>query len=149
MQTTERREDAVARSRDINARGVLLFALWLGVSAIAISAAMFGLFRWLESRERSSERPLPPAIAASLRRTPPEPRLEAYPLRPRQRLRADEEAVLTSYGWVDKTGGVVRIPIDRAMELLIERGLPPSKPMAAAAPMPVPGAPPPIAGGAR
>ena len=31
-------------------------------------------------------------------------------------LRQGEAEKLTSYGWVDKEGGVVRIPIDDAME---------------------------------
>jgi hypothetical protein len=142
MHNTERTGDPVARGRDVNIRGVFLFAFWLAVGSIAISAAMWGLFRFLARQERSSQPPLAPAIAVSLKRTPPEPRLEPYPLLPRQRLRAEEEAVLGSYGWVDKPGGVVRIPIERAMEVLVQRGLPPSKPMAAPAPMPLPGAPP-------
>jgi hypothetical protein len=41
-----------------------------------------------------------------------------------RRLRAADEAILNSYGWVDEEAGVVRIPIDRAMELTLERGLP-------------------------
>ena len=32
--------------------------------------------------------------------------------------------MLGSYGWVDKNAGVVRIPIDAAMKLTLERGLP-------------------------
>ena len=32
--------------------------------------------------------------------------------------------MLGSYGWVDSDGGVVRMPIDRAVELVLERGLP-------------------------
>jgi cytochrome c oxidase cbb3-type subunit III len=39
-------------------------------------------------------------------------------------MRATEDAVLHSYGWVDQAAGIVRIPIERAMELLAERGLP-------------------------
>ena len=39
-------------------------------------------------------------------------------------LRATEDASLTTYGWVDRDTGVVRIPIERAMDLLAERGLP-------------------------
>ncbi len=38
--------------------------------------------------------------------------------------RAQEHEVLTTYGWMDKNAGVVRIPIERAKDLLIERGLP-------------------------
>ena len=35
-----------------------------------------------------------------------------------------ENEVLGSYDWVDQKNGVVRIPIDRAMDLLAQRGLP-------------------------
>lgn len=41
-----------------------------------------------------------------------------------KQLRATENAILTTYGWVDRPNGVVRIPIDRAMEILLQRGLP-------------------------
>lgn len=39
-------------------------------------------------------------------------------------LRATEEAALTTYGWVDRPNGIVHIPIDRAMDLILQRGLP-------------------------
>ena len=35
-----------------------------------------------------------------------------------------EERTLYSYGWVDERAGIVRIPIERAMDLLVQRGLP-------------------------
>jgi hypothetical protein len=38
--------------------------------------------------------------------------------------RMQEEQTLNSYGWVDHSAGVVHIPIDRAMQLLAQRGLP-------------------------
>ena len=41
-----------------------------------------------------------------------------------KQLRATEDAILTTYGWVDRKGGIVRIPIDRAIDLLAQRGLP-------------------------
>ena len=39
-------------------------------------------------------------------------------------LRAHEHDVLTTYGWADKNTGAIRIPIERAKDLIIERGLP-------------------------
>ena len=39
-------------------------------------------------------------------------------------IRANEDRILYSYGWSDEKAGTVRIPIERAMELLVERGLP-------------------------
>jgi hypothetical protein len=37
-------------------------------------------------------------------------------------LRREEDAILTSYGWVDRQAGVVRIPIDVAMKQVLEEG---------------------------
>ncbi|MCL6508251.1 MAG: hypothetical protein K6T59_14635, partial [Bryobacteraceae bacterium] len=55
---------------------------------------------------------------------PPAPRLQVDPATDLENLRKAEAAVLNSYGWVDRKAGIVRIPIDRAMEVLAERGLP-------------------------
>jgi hypothetical protein len=149
MRTTERSDvnaaDPVARGRDVNIRAVFQFGFWLAAGVVAVTLAMLGLYRLLEKKDRASDTPLSPIVAANLARTPPEPRLEPYPLAPGQRLRAEEDAALTSYAWVDKQAGVARIPIDRAIEILAARGLPPSKPMPpAAAPLPTPPAPPPV-----
>jgi len=150
MRTTERPDagDPVARGRDVNIRAVLRFGFWLGVGVVAVTLAMLALLRVLEVRDRASDKVLSASVAANLARTPPEPRLEPLPLAPGQRLRAEEDAILTSYAWVDQKAGFARIPIDRALEILVQRGLPPSKPMPPAAePMaaPAPAAP----GGAR
>ena len=40
------------------------------------------------------------------------------------RFREREEAELNTYGWINRTSGVVRIPIARAMDLLLAHGLP-------------------------
>lgn len=65
------------------------------------------------------------------RQTPDRPALigPAPPLAvtPRDDLRAfrrEEDTALNSYGWVDRGAGIVRIPIDRAMDLVVRRGLP-------------------------
>jgi len=58
--------------------------------------------------------------------------------------RAQAEARLNSYGWVDKEAGVVRIPLDRAMALVIETGLPVGIP-ATETPTPTPTEVPPTA----
>jgi hypothetical protein len=55
---------------------------------------------------------------------PPEPRLQIDPRRDLDRLRADEDKLLTTYGWTDRDHAVARIPIDRAMDLTAERGIP-------------------------
>ena len=59
-------------------------------------------------------------------------------IRDLQSLRTAEEALATSYGWVNREAGTVRIPVARAMELLLERGLP-VPPKAGPAPVAKPG----------
>jgi hypothetical protein len=59
----------------------------------------------------------------------PQPQLQETELQDLKTMRAEEERVLHSYAWVDPEANVVRIPIDRAIDLLAERGLP-SRPQA-------------------
>jgi hypothetical protein len=128
MDPTKSSSDAGHETSDVSIRGIVGFGVGLGVATVLILAAMYGLFRVLQVREaRRVDVRVPPMVAASLRRTPPEPRLEPNPLAPRLKMRAQEDAVLTTYGWVDRSGGVARIPIERAEELLVQRGLPPAK----------------------
>ena len=122
---------------DVSIGPIVKFGIGLAVATVVISVALWGLFELLEAREARRGGPLPPLAAAGLRRTPPEPRLEPDALLPRRRMVAQENAALTTYGWVDRDAGIVRIPIERAMELLVERGLPPSKPLAVSTPVPL------------
>ena len=54
----------------------------------------------------------------------PEPRLEDDERTEINDFRYQQDETLSSYGWVDQNTGVVRIPIDRAMQLIVQRGLP-------------------------
>lgn len=63
-----------------------------------------------------------PAFAAA--EQPPEPRLQVDPTTEIDTLRTAVDARLSSYGWVDRQSGIVRLPLDRAMALTAERGLP-------------------------
>jgi hypothetical protein len=61
----------------------------------------------------------------SRRRTvePPPPRLQLDQPRELARFRAEEDRQLHTYYWVEKERGIVHIPIGRAMQLLVERGI--------------------------
>ncbi len=54
----------------------------------------------------------------------PEPALQVAPGLALEALRKSEAIELNSAAWIDRERGVVRIPIDRAIELLSKRGLP-------------------------
>ncbi len=106
--------------RDVNVKGLLAFGAVL-CTVIALTAlGMDRLFRHYASSQ-------PPGLApreAPALELPPEPRLEIDMHADLNQLRAHEDQVLHSYGWVDRKNGTVRIPIDRAMELILRQGLP-------------------------
>ena len=109
---------------DVNIRGILGFGAGLIVVAVVVHLLIYVLFGYFNSRERVQGPAEYPLAAAQGNRQPPEPRLQTDPRQDLADMRAKEQDQLTSYGWVDKNAGVVRIPIDAAMKLTLERGLP-------------------------
>jgi hypothetical protein len=109
---------------DVNISAILGFGAGLIVVAAVIHLLIFVLFGYFNGRERLQAPPEYPLAAAQGDRQPPEPRLQTDPRQDLADLRAREQDQLTSYGWVDRNAGVVRIPIDAAMKLVLERGLP-------------------------
>ncbi len=113
---------AISRD-DINLRGVVVTALVLLAVGILAQIAMWLLFDYFAMREAAKTPRLYP-LASIETRLPPQPRVQANPAEDMKALRLDSESLLTSYGWVNQKAGIVRIPIDRAMSLVVERGLP-------------------------
>ena len=78
--------------------------------------------------ESEAKRADPPQSPLAVNELPPPPRLEVDPGADLARLRRGEEKTLTSYGWIDQQQASRRqLPIERAIELLAERGLPQPK----------------------
>ena len=109
---------------DVDIRGILTFAAVLIVFAAVVHLVIFVLFRFFEAQEARQGPPEFPLAVTQEQRLPPEPRLQTNPREDLREMRADEDQILTTYGWVDRNAGVVRIPIDEAMKLAIQRGLP-------------------------
>jgi hypothetical protein len=108
--------------RDIDPRPIALVGLALALGVVLFGLAGWLLLRYYDARE-ARRSPPPNPIAATLGEpTPPAPRLQDQPLLDLQRLRAEEDAALHGYAWVDRSAGRVRIPIERAMELVAARG---------------------------
>jgi len=108
--------------RDFSIRLVVAFALALAVFGVASHYLIQALFSKYRAREGRRDAPAPPLRASRVE--PPPPRLQADPVLDLGALRAREERELSTYGWVDRERGTVRVPIDRAMKRLVERGLP-------------------------
>ena len=100
--------------------------LMSGIGLVVITIVVLLVAYWLfdDFAARWAKLQVPPSPLAETRQPLPEPRLQVAPAQDLQQMRAAEEAVLSSYAWVDEAAGFVRMPIDRAIELLLERGLP-------------------------
>ena len=105
---------------DVDAWAVGKFGITLVLVCLASLALLFGMFRLY--RDKLNARPETAVIDPV--KVFPQPRLQLTPVRDLEAMRAAENQILTTYGWVDQQKGVVRIPIDRAIELLAARGLP-------------------------
>jgi hypothetical protein len=109
------------QTSEINLRLVTWTAIGLMVSVIAVFVTVGGLFSLFKHHYASGSTP---STITAPGRLPPAPRLQTNPASDLQQLLEAENAKLNSYGWIDKSAGVIRIPIDRAMDLLAQRGLP-------------------------
>jgi|SRR5215510_1526573 len=109
---------------DASAWTILKFLLWLAGSALVIHVGLALLFTLFVEQRVEHEAPKYPLALGEGRRVPPEPRLQRFPREDIMNFRIGEETLLHQYGWVDRNAGVVHIPIDDAMRLTVERGLP-------------------------
>jgi len=105
---------------DVSALIIIAALLLLTGAFVLLSAWALLHFFTLEQNARTTQ---PPKVAEE-RHDFPQPRLQVNPSNELQVLRSVENVDLNSYGWVDRTAGVARIPIERAMQLILERGLP-------------------------
>jgi hypothetical protein len=106
---------------DVSVRGIVMTAAGLLVVAIVVHAAMAGVYVWLERRAAGRDAPVSTLLAPGPR-FEPRPRLQANPSQDLKTFREEQRLRLYGYGWVDQADGVVHIPIDRAMTLMLERG---------------------------
>jgi hypothetical protein len=116
--------DVHHEASDVNIGAIFGFGAALIVVALLINLMTYVLFRYFDAREGRPVTAQYPLAVGRQDRVPPEPRLQTDPRQDLADLRAKENETLTTYGWVDKNAGVVRIPIDEAVKLTLERGLP-------------------------
>ena len=121
--------------QDLQVSGILYFLLTIVVVTTLCLFGLRGVFAFLDHREKT----LQPAVNPLVTNVPedtrhiapgypekvfPSPRLEEDERGQLNGIRLKEEKTLYTYGWVDEKAGMVHIPIERAMDLLVQRGLP-------------------------
>ena len=133
---------------DIHLEGVGKVTVGFVVFMVLVAAAMYGTFFLFSGRDAAGQRAVGPMVEKAevsrpammsapneleaMGRVPAGPKLLTNEPMALRAYRGGQESRLRSYGWVDKAGSVVHLPIARAIELTVERGLP-----VAAAPAPV------------
>ena len=106
---------------DTGAKIIVYSALGLAVAMVIVCLVVVGIFKGMQ-KVMPQEQPV--SSVANPRTFPPEPRLQPHPADEYQALRQHEEEVLNRYGWVDQKAGVVRIPVDKAIDIMAKRGFP-------------------------
>jgi hypothetical protein len=132
---------------DIGVATVVYFLIGLAVAVGVTYFLVDGFYHFLDQRFNAAQTPVSPLVTnapADTRRLPPEyktdadgrdyekyleknfpqPQLETDERTELNKIRLGEEDALSTYDYIDKGAGTVRIPIERAMELIVQRGLP-------------------------
>jgi len=122
----EQHEDVHFEHSDVSIKGVLITGAALVVGLWIATGVLYFYFAFLNHyRTAVSPPPLPSALHGHP--LPPEPRLQQSPSLDMQGLLARENWLLNHYAWIDKAKGTVAIPIDRAIQIVAQRGIPPQK----------------------
>ena len=126
---------------DAHAGDTYRAGLYILGTMVVTALVVVPMYRFLARREAREQPPASTVVKAEPNAGPGAfPRLVTSEPTVLAEFRAQEDAFLTSYGWVEKDKGIARMPIDVAMKIVAERGLPKFPPPT---PSPAP------AGGAR
>jgi hypothetical protein len=137
-QEAQRTPEESYEHSDANVSGVLKSGVWLAVLLVVV---FFGV-RWtFTAMGKMTPMGEPASPFENAREMPPAPRLQVDPQLELRNYCVGQVQSLTSYGWKDSQAGIVQIPVDRAIDLLVEHPLPAratgSAPVTANSPVPV------------
>jgi hypothetical protein len=116
--------EIVHEESDVNVRAILGFGFALIVAAVIIHVFLWWLQGLYQRQTERAQMQVYPLASGQQEQLPPIPRLQENPQQEMRELRAKQQALLNGYGWVNRDAGVARIPIEEAMRMVVERGLP-------------------------
>jgi len=123
-QSPDQQGHAGHETTDASAFYIAIFALVLALVIMLSMLFLYQMFWGFEAVVKRSDLMASPVATSQI---PPEPRLQAQPSAELIQLRREEDDTLRTYKWIDQIQGIVQIPIERAIDLLSERGLPEQK----------------------
>jgi hypothetical protein len=121
--------------QDLGPKNIVYFLVTLLAITALCMVGLKGLYAFLDHRVRETQPAVNPLVTNAPKDTLhirpgypqtafPSPRLEEDERGQLTSIRQAQDDTLYTYGWVDEKAGIARIPIDRAMDLLVQRGLP-------------------------
>ena len=122
--------DVSFEKTDVRTSPILKFLVSLGILIILSYALVYGIYRGLKGYWADSYSPPLPSSIGAAPTMPPEPRMQGMPghlVDPQQDMRGKTKADIDAnnqLGWVDQKAGIARIPVQDAMQLIVEKGLP-------------------------
>lgn len=121
--------------RDVSVPGLLISAGGLVVAVVFAFLVSWWAFDYFSARGRVGKPSAFPLAAQERGRLPPEPRLEEIDRLEGKKVgvhptesHAEQQRQIETYGWVDEKAGVVRIPVSRAMSIIVDNNLLPARP---------------------
>lgn len=97
--------------------------IWTSVGILATLFLCMGIAALQFKFEIAAMPKDPDNVFKSERRLPPEPRLQAFPAKDLASFKERQNSAATSYGWSDKANGIARIPVDKAIDMVMTKGV--------------------------
>lgn len=117
-------ESVLFEPTDVSTKPVVLSVASLAVFTVVFTIIGHYVFFGFAAREQAASAPPSPLAAKYAATEPPEPRLQIHPVADLAAFRATTAKTLSTLAWVDQNAGIVQVPIERAMEILLAKGLP-------------------------
>jgi hypothetical protein len=109
-------------SRDANLTAVVGFGAGLGILIAVVLVVLVWMFHVLAAREAAAKRPVSPVAESERGRMPPEPLLEGLDTAAnKEQHPATKKEVRQEYAWENQKAGIVKIPIESAMNILADK----------------------------
>jgi len=119
---------------NVSFRGIVWFLVVIFATTLFCQGLIVGVFKFLESERRENDPTRSPLAAQTsmphieqgtvVAGSPmPGPNLLTDDPLTLAKFRSEEDAKLTSYAVLDKNAGIYRIPIEKAKDLLLQKGL--------------------------
>ena len=106
-------------TKEVSVQFIVISLAVLLIGTFLVAMLVVGIFQFFSHTYQPVE-----SAKQNQPQIPPEPRLEVEPWQQLQSVHAREDHILSSYAWVDQKDGIVRIPIDQAIDELAKKGLP-------------------------